>query len=170
MSDMQYTAGTVAPNENIPVRFQSDSAGRLKVAATSTPATVGTGTAAAAGRVVLADNGGPTDASRIVSAAADTNTTSAKASAGVLYHARGYNAAAAVRYLKFYNKATAPTVGTDTPVLTLALPPSAAFSFDWPIGRYFATGIGYGMVTGAADNSTTALTAADVLGLNVEYR
>lgn len=129
-----------------------------------------TGLAATAQRVVLADDGGPTSASRIVSAAADTNATSAKASAGVLYSVKGYNAAVTVRYLKFYNKATAPTVGTDTPVLTIALPPQAAFALDWPIGRYFATGIAYGMVTGSADNSTAALTAGDVLGLNVEYR
>ncbi len=116
-----------------------------------------------------AATGGIASTSRIVSAAADTNATSAKASAGRLYFAFGYNAAAAVRYLKFYNKASAPTVGTDTPVLTLALPPSSAFAFDWPLGFSFATGIAYGMVTAAADNSTAALTAADVVGLNVGY-
>ena len=81
----------------------------------------------------------------------------------------GYNANVAVRYLKFYNKATAPTVGTDTPVLTIALAPSAAFNITFPMGRYFATGIGYGLSTGSADNDTGALTAADIVGLNVNY-
>ena len=115
------------------------------------------------------DQGAIRSTSRIVSAAADTNATSAKASPGTLYSVKGYNAAAAARYLKFYNKATAPTVGTDTPVLTIYLPATTAFALDWPMGRFFDTGIAYGMVTGAADNSTAALTAADVLGLNVEY-
>lgn len=130
----------------------------------------GAGTEAAAGRVVLADNGGATTTSRIVSAAASTNATSAKGSAGVLFAVKGFNAAATARYLKFYNKATAPTVGTDTPVLTIYLPASTAFALDWPLGRYFATGIAYALTTGGADADTGALTAADVLALNVEYR
>lgn len=114
--------------------------------------------------------GGKPDAtSRIASAAANTNATVAKATPGELYVISGYNAAATVLYLKFYNKATAPTVGTDVPVMTLALPATAAFSFDMH-GHYFSTGIGYGMVTGAADNNTTALTAADVVGLTITYR
>ena len=106
--------------------------------------------------------------SRIASAAATTNATSAKASAGYLYAASGYNAAAAVRYLKFYNKASAPTVGTDVPVLTLALAPSAAFNFNLG-GLRFSTGIAYAMTTGAADADTGALTLADIVGLNVTY-
>lgn len=109
-----------------------------------------------------------TTTSRIPSAAATTNATSAKAAAGYLYGASGYNAAAAVRYLKFYNKASAPTVGTDVPVLTIALAPSAAFSFNFG-SLYFSTGIAYAMTTGAADADTGALTLADVVGLNVVY-
>jgi len=107
--------------------------------------------------------------SRIVSAAADTNATSAKASAGTLHAISGYNAAATVRYLKIYNKASAPTVGTDTPILTLALKPTDRFEFSWPHGFYLATGIAYAMTTGAADADTGALTAADVVGLNISY-
>lgn len=60
--------------------------------------------------------------SRIVSAANTTNATSAKAGPGYLHHISGYNAAAAARYLKLYNKASAPTVGTDTPFMTIYLP------------------------------------------------
>lgn len=110
----------------------------------------------------------PASASRIPSAAATTNATVAKASAGVLHMISGYNAAAAVRYVKVYNKATAPTVGTDTPILTLAVPPSAAFAFDIG-GLYFSTGIAYALTTGAADADTGALTLADIVGLNVVY-
>lgn len=113
---------------------------------------------------------GATAASRIPSAAASVNATSAKASSGKLFAVNAYNASAAVVYLKFYDKASAPTVGTDTPVLTLALPATSVSSYSFQAGFAFATGIAYGMTTVAADNGTTALTAGDVLGLNVVYR
>jgi hypothetical protein len=106
-------------------------------------------------------------ASRVLSAAASTNSTVAKASPGFLYRVVGYNAAATVRYLKIYNKATAPTVGTDTPILTIALKPLDAFNIE--VNVYFSTGIGYALTLLSADADTSALTAADVLGLNVIY-
>lgn len=105
--------------------------------------------------------------SRIISAAATTNATSAKAANGTLRRVIGYNASGSARYLKFYNKASAPTVGTDTPRMTIYLPPSTAFAFD--LDDYFSTGIAYALTTGSADADTGALTAADVLGLNVSY-
>lgn len=116
-----------------------------------------------------AATGGIASTSRIVSAAASTNATSAMAAAGRVYAIQGYNASAAVRYLKLYNKASAPTVGTDTPVKTLALPPGCGFAFDWPNGYWFAAGIACALTTGPADNDTGALTAGDVLGLNLDY-
>jgi hypothetical protein len=107
---------------------------------------------------------------RLVSAAASTNATSVKASAGRIARLIGYNASTSVRYLKMYNKASAPTVGTDTPVLTLALKPSDTFSWDLEnFGHAFSTGIAYALTTGSADSDTAALTAADVVGLNIVY-
>lgn len=111
----------------------------------------------------------PTATSRIVSAAASTNATVAKASAGDVFTVTAYNAAASVRYLKFYNKATAPTVGTDTPVLTIALQPTAALNVNLQ-SQYFSTGIAYALTTGAADADTGALTLADIVGLNITYQ
>jgi hypothetical protein len=110
----------------------------------------------------------PNAVSRIVSAAATTNATVAKASAGNLHKVVGYNAAAALRYLKIYNKATAPTVGTDTPVLTIPLPGTAAFEIDFA-ALYFATGIGYAFTTGVADADTGALTLADITAFSLVY-
>ena len=106
--------------------------------------------------------------SRIPSSANTTNATAAKAAAGKLFSVNGYNSTATVTYLKFYDKATAPTVGTDTPVLTLALPASAVFNYDLG-GIAFATGIGYGLTTDAANNGTTAVAAGAILGLNVVF-
>lgn len=117
----------------------------------------------------VASFAGPaTTVSRIPSSANTTNATAAKASAGKLFSVNGYNSTATVTYLKFYDKATAPTVGTDTPALTLALPASAAFSYDLG-GIAFATGIGYGLTTVAADNGTTAPAAGAILGLSVVF-
>ena len=115
----------------------------------------------------LDGGGGGGATARLVSAAASTNSTLVKSSAGRITAIQGYNAAATLRYLKLYNKATAPTVGTDVPVKTLPLPPQAAFAYD--AGHYFATGIGFGLTTGVADNDTGALTAGDVLALNIDY-
>lgn len=110
-----------------------------------------------------------TNTCRLLSAAASTNGTSCKASAGAIKSIQGYNAKASAVYLKFYNKASSPTVGTDTPVKTIYLPASSAFVFDFPAGYSFATGIAYALTGAAADADTTALASGDVLALNVDY-
>lgn len=106
---------------------------------------------------------------RLLSAAASVNATSVSAVQSTLYNIEGMNAAAAVRYLKLYNKATAPTVGTDTPVATFHLPASSVFKIPLPPGLIFTLGIGYGFTVLIADADTTALTAADILALNITY-
>jgi hypothetical protein len=120
--------------------------------------------------VALSQNGYITTIARLLSAAATTNSTLVKGSAGRVFKIRGYNAKAAVAYLKLYNKATAPTVGTDTPVVTIPLKASDMFDIDFAgLGLGFATGIGFGLTGAVADADTTALVAADVVGLNVFY-
>lgn len=113
--------------------------------------------------------GGISSTARILSAAASTNATSVKASAGRVYAVHGFNASGSVKYLKFYNKASSPTVGTDTPVKTIAIPALTAFALDWPVGLSFTTGIALALTTGSADADTGALAAGDILGLNVDY-
>lgn len=53
---------------------------------------------------------------------ASTNATVVKASAGQVYGWALGNTNASPRYLKLYNKASAPTVGTDTPTQTIIIP------------------------------------------------
>lgn len=110
----------------------------------------------------------PTTTSRVPSSANNTNPTIAKASAGVLFHVNGYNSTATVTYLKFYNTAGAPVVGTTPVFLTLALPPTSVFAYDLD-GVVFATGIAYGLTTDATDAGTTAVAAGAILGLNVVF-
>lgn len=110
----------------------------------------------------------PNAITRLLSAAASTNATVVKASAGDLWKIMGHCAAAAPVFLKIYNKATAPTVGTDTPILTLRLAPGTAFSADL-MGQYCSAGIGFALTVNAADSDTTAVAAGDVIALNISY-
>lgn len=100
-----------------------------------------------------------------LTAGASTNATSVKNVQGCV--AGGYlrNRAASERYFKFYNKASAPTVGTDTPILTIGIPATSFVSLADVVGAYglkFAAGIAYAMTTAYADADTGALTAGDV--------
>ena len=97
------------------------------------------------------------------SSAATTNPVLVKSSAGTLFNITASNIGAAAAYLKLYNKATAPTVGTDVPVLTLQIPAGGFVSPQFgTLGHRFATGIGIGITGAAADNDTTAIAAAQV--------
>lgn len=97
--------------------------------------------------------------------AGSTNATSVKGSAGQVYTVTASNTNAAVRYLKLYNKATAPTVGTDTPVQTIAIPPNGATGpqLGSPVGLSFSSGIAFALTTGAADSDTAAVAASEIL-------
>lgn len=99
--------------------------------------------------------------------AASTNATSVKGSAGTLYSLCVFNTNAAARYLKLYDKSTAPTVGTDTPVQVFTVPGNTAGSgCVVPIptcGLAFASGIALALTTGAADSDTGAVAASELV-------
>lgn len=97
-----------------------------------------------------------------------TNAVSVKGSAGQVYNLLISNANAAARYLKLYNKATAPTVGSDTPLVTLLLPAGSQQQFEWTHGLPFPLGIAYALTTGKADSDTNAV-GADDHSLTITY-
>jgi len=104
--------------------------------------------------------------------AATTNGTNVKTSAGQIYSVQVFNSNAAIRYLKLYNKATAPTVGTDTPFKVLAIPGNAAGAgivINWDKGISCPLGIGYGLTTGSADNDTGAVAAGEIV-VNIDWK
>jgi len=102
-------------------------------------------------------------------AAGSTNATSVKATAGQVYKIHAFNAAGATKYLKLYDKASAPTVGTDTPVEVYPLAAGVQTAIAWEgIGMPFSLGIAYALTGGVADADTTALSANDVI-LNMGY-
>ena len=101
--------------------------------------------------------------------AATTNATSVSATANTLLF--GYyisNTNSSVRYVKFYNKASAPTVGTDTPVLVLAIPGTGAANVSFSDGINFTTGLAFATTTGAADSDTGAVAANEII-VNLVY-
>jgi hypothetical protein len=102
---------------------------------------------------------------RIASSAASGNPDFLKASAGELTQVWGQNGAA-ITYLQVYNKATAPTIGTDTPIFTYPIAALERFNLSFPDGGYyFATGIAYAFTTDAA--ATTGASAAAVTSCNI---
>jgi hypothetical protein len=109
---------------------------------------------------------------RVISAAS-TNATSVKASAGQVYAIYAHNTNAAARHLKLYDKASAPTVGTDTPVLTLPIPGNlqgAGFVLDTGgMGVAFASGIALAITTGVADGDAGAVAANEIV-VNLLYK
>lgn len=107
-------------------------------------------------------------ANRLLSSAATTNAVSVKVTAGDVHKITGNNTVASKRYLKLYNKASAPTVGTDTPVLTFVLAASAPFDINLS-GHYFSTGIAYAITGAAADADATAIGAGDIECMNLTY-
>lgn len=69
-----------------------------------------------------------------------------------------------MRYLKIYDKATAPTVGTDIPLMTIPLKPGEPTEIAGdPQGVLFKLGLGVGATTGIADADTGAPSANDVV-------
>lgn len=113
---------------------------------------------------------GATAVARLLSAAGTSqDSTLVKNAAGYVSHITGRNNRTSSVYLKLYNKASAPTVGTDVPLVTIEIPASTAFDFAYERGSYFSAGIGFGLTTAAADNSTASVTAGDITCLNIWY-
>ena len=97
-------------------------------------------------------------------AAATTNATNTKASAGRVVGWNLVNTTASFQYVKLHNTAGAPTAGSGV-AMTIAIPPNGVNAM--PVGGgsiAFATGIAYTIVTGSADADATATTLGSVVG------
>jgi hypothetical protein len=105
--------------------------------------------------------------------AATTNAANVKASAGQLYGWYVSNTNAAARFLKIYNTASAPTAGSGTPVMTIAIPggstAGAGSNVEFTNGIAFSSGIGITVTGAVGDTDTTAIAANEVI-LNLLYK
>lgn len=98
-----------------------------------------------------------------VIAAATTNATNIKASAGRVLGWQLQNTTASIVYVKFHNQNVAPTAGASV-LFPVAIPANGKSEITLEGGTAFATGIGYTIVTGSADADATAVTAGAVVG------
>jgi hypothetical protein len=109
-------------------------------------------------------NNSPTTNSnnQYVNSAASTNSTLFTGGPITMFSINMFNNGATVAYVKLYNKITAPTVGTDTPVIVYAVPSNGHVVADYAMGVRFTVGCGIGITGGSADSDTTAVAAGQV--------
>lgn len=103
-----------------------------------------------------------TPTTTFTNSAASVNATNTKASAGTVWSVTVSNINAAARYMKLYNLATAPTVGTSVPVIVLPIPIGGVVQIHGGSnGIRFATGIAWALTALAADSDTTVVGAGE---------
>lgn len=101
-----------------------------------------------------------------LTSAANNNAQSIKASAGYVHSIRAGNINAAIRYLKLYNKASAPAPASDNALLVEVIPlpanglPVVITYGDHPLE--FTTGIAMAIVTDASDTGNTSVAASEI--------
>lgn len=117
-------------------------------------------------------NEGPTLTARLPSSAATTNATSVTATPTLLYKITAVNNSASGKTIKVYNKASAPTVGTDTPLFSVYVPVSSLvgmFQYDIASGQLLSTGFAYATTALNVDSDTTALASGDLFNVTFHY-
>ncbi|MEX0881319.1 MAG: hypothetical protein WEC17_01435 [Candidatus Saccharimonadales bacterium] len=91
-----------------------------------------------------------------------------KASPGQVYGWFLFNTSSAIRYVKLYNKSSAPMTGFDKPFMTIPLPAGGGANVNFTSGIYFSKGIGVSATTGVADSNTGAPADGDII-VNIIY-
>lgn len=99
--------------------------------------------------------------------AASTNSTLVQGKATLVTSVVLANGTATAYYLKLYNKATAPTCGTDLPVTTITLPANGSVNVPFAPGAYFSLGLGFCLTGAIADADAT--NAATGVSINLVY-
>ena len=99
-----------------------------------------------------------------VTALATTNSALIKTGQSRVYGWLLDNLSASTRYVKLYNKASAPVVGTDPVQDTISIPAGGCAPF-WAgdIGLNYPLGIGIGITAGGLDSDVAPCAAGDVL-------
>lgn len=85
---------------------------------------------------------------------ASTNAANIRNAKAVLGEVTISNVTATACYVKFYNKSSSPTVGTDIPVLTIPVPANTTVNMAFGLGKAFSTGLSIAVTAGAAATDT----------------
>lgn len=98
-----------------------------------------------------------------LSSAASTNATLVKSTSGIVYNLTLTNFGATSAFFKLYNKASAPTVGTDIPDMVLEVPAGKSVIFPFErFGYRGSAGLAYAITGAQAIADTTAVAASQV--------
>jgi hypothetical protein len=111
----------------------------------------------------------------LIAASGANSTLIGAAGAHTVYGVQLANIAAAPAYLKLYDKATAPTCGSDIPKAVFIIPAAATAALGGgsnvaiPVGKAFALGLGICIVTGIDNSNSTGVAASNVV-INIDYK
>jgi hypothetical protein len=94
-----------------------------------------------------------------INSAASTNQTFVKANPTILLTLTACNNGAANAFVKIFDTLTSPVTGTDTPILTLTVPPSGSVTVENIICNL---GLGLAITNLVADLDNTAVAAGQV--------
>ena len=99
-----------------------------------------------------------------------TNETGVSSAPSILRSVVFTNLAATPRHLKLYDIATTPVAGAGTPVIVCSLAAAGTLAFPLPVeGFPFSNGIGFTMVLGADNGSTTPATTSPDFTVSMIY-
>lgn len=73
-----------------------------------------------------------------------------------------FNAAASARFVRLFDKATSPVMGTDTAAVVLAVPAGGTLNVDLHRGKRFLKSCWVSVTAAMADTDNTAPTTSDV--------
>jgi hypothetical protein len=105
-----------------------------------------------------------------LSVGTNEDKTNVKNTAGVLYSLEASNTNTSPRYVKLYNKSSAPDVASDASLIVFrfAIPGSGGIALSWPAGKLFSSGISFVLVTGATNTDAVEVAANEIM-LNLSY-
>jgi hypothetical protein len=104
-----------------------------------------------------------------VISAATTNAVSITQQRSRIYGWYFFNTTASIKYAKFYDQKSTPTVGTDVPELRIPIPASSGANVEIRGGIDYRSGIGLA-ITGAVGDTDTTVTAVGDVVANVFYK
>lgn len=146
-------------------RLQAITSGNVVVAVSTSSESIETAPFIASHAVTMTSTTAtpPAGTAVLLNTAATTNATLVVGATSALTELTVSNPTATPAFVKLFNKATAPTVGTDVPIVTIPVAANGFVNIDFGYpGKRFALGIGLA-VTGAQAATDTTATVAGIL-------
>jgi hypothetical protein len=109
----------------------------------------------------------PTATFNLVSASG-TNLSTVKSTGGQLLGYQLYNNSSSAKFVKLYDKGSSPTVGSDTPKITIGVPANGSAPNNMPQSIPFLSGIYLAITNTIPDNSTVAVQLNEV-SVSINY-